>query len=207
MHINWQLREIDVKIVYYGPPLSGKTTNLEQIHARMASRSQSELISLKTQEDRTLFFDFLPLNIGEVGGLKPRFNLYTVPGQSLYRTTRRLILEDVDGIVFVADSQRSRMADNERSFKEMKRHLQSLGYRWFDIPLVLQYNKQDLPDRVSERMMARYLNPDKTLPQFTSIAIEGVGVIETLKQIVNLVLVEAQQQFMSFSQSSASSGR
>jgi hypothetical protein len=99
------------------------------------------------------------------------------------------------------------MADNERSFKEMKRHLQSLGYRWFDIPLVLQYNKQDLPDRVSERMMARYLNPDKTLPQFTSIAIEGVGVIETLKQIVNLVLVEAQQQFMSFSQSSASSGR
>jgi hypothetical protein len=201
MHINWQSREIDIKIVYYGPPLSGKTTNLEQIHARMASRQQSELISLKTEEDRTLFFDFLPLNIGQVGGLKPRFNLYTVPGQSLYRATRRLILEDVDGIVFVADSQESRLADNRRALQEMKRHMQSLGYRWFDTPLVLQFNKRDLPSRVPERLLERQLNPDQNLPTFKAVAIEGSGVIETLKRIINMVLVEAQRQFFEFSQS------
>jgi hypothetical protein len=194
MHINWREREIDIKIVYYGPPLSGKTTNLEQIHARMAGPQQSELVSLKTQEDRTLFFDFLPLDIGRIGHLKPRFNLYTVPGQSVYRATRRLILEDVDGIVLVADSQRSRLADNERSFREMKRHLHSLGYQWYQVPLVLQYNKRDVPDLLPESTLQRYLNPDGALPHFCSVAIDGVGVIETLKHIVNLVLVEAQRQ-------------
>jgi hypothetical protein len=199
MHINWEKREIDVKIVYYGPPLSGKTTNLEQIHARMSRGKRSELISLKTEEDRTLFFDFLPLNIGEVGGLKPRFNLYTVPGQSLYRATRRLILDDVDGIVFVADSQSTRMADNDRALQEMKRHLQSLGYRWFDIPLVMQYNKRDLPDAIPEMVMQRRLNPDGSLPSFASVAIEGIGVTQTLKQIINMVLVEAQRQFFELS--------
>jgi hypothetical protein len=199
MHINWKLREIDIKIVYYGPPLSGKTTNLEQIHLRMAGRQRSELVSLKTAEDRTLFFDFLPLHVGEIAGFKPRFNLYTVPGQSLYRATRRLILEDVDGIVFVADAQRSRQADNTRSLQEMKRHLHALGYRWFDLPLVMQYNKCDLPDRVSEASLEARLNPDDSLPSFCSIAIQGVGVIETLKKIINLVLVEAQQQFFAYS--------
>jgi hypothetical protein len=203
MHVNWKLREIDLKIVYYGPPLSGKTTNLEQIHQRMAGRKRSELVSLKTQEDRTLFFDFLPLEIGKVGGFSPRFNLYTVPGQSLYRATRRLILEDVDGVVFVADSQRSRMADNVRSFQEMKRHLQALGFRWFEVPLVMQYNKRDLPGVASERMLRRRLNPDGTLPEFGSIALHGKGVTETLKQIINMVLTEAQKQFVSFSHSSS----
>jgi hypothetical protein len=199
MHINWEKREIDVKIVYYGPPLSGKTTNLEQIHQRMSRGKRSELISLKTEEDRTLFFDFLPLNIGEVGGLKPRFNLYTVPGQSLYRATRRLILDDVDGIVFVADSQSTRLADNDRALQEMKRHLQSLGYRWFDIPLVMQYNKRDLPDAIPEMVMQRRMNPDGSLPSFASVAIEGIGVTQTLKQIINMVLVEAQRQFFELS--------
>jgi hypothetical protein len=194
--LNWKLREIDIKIVYYGPPLSGKTTNLEQIHQRMPKTRQSEIVSLKTQEDRTLYFDFLPLEVGEIGGFKPRFNLYTVPGQSLYRATRRLILEDVDGIVFVADSQRSRLRDNARSLQEMKRHLQSLGYRWFDIPLILQYNKRDLPNTLGQQTLDRYLNPDDSLPSFESVAITGRGVTETLKAIINLVLVEAQRQFM-----------
>ncbi len=193
MHINWKLREIDIKVVYYGPPLSGKTTNLEQVHARMAGPRRSELVSLKTAEDRTLFFDFLPLEIGQIGGLKPRFNLYTVPGQSLYRATRRLILEEVDGIVFVADSQETRLADNERSLREMKRHLHALGYRWFDVPLVLQYNKRDVPDRIPEVVLQRRLNPDSSLPHFNSVATQGTGVIETLKQIINMVLAEAQQ--------------
>ncbi|MEA3339617.1 MAG: GTPase domain-containing protein [Chloroflexota bacterium] len=193
MHINWKLREIDIKIVYYGPPLSGKTTNLEQIHARMAGPKRSELVSLKTSEDRTLFFDFLPLEVGQIGNLKPRFNLYTVPGQSLYRATRRLILEEVDGLVFVADSQRSRLADNERSLREMKRHLQALGYRWFDIPLVLQYNKRDLSRVSAESTLQRRLNPDGSLAHFSSVAIDGSGVIETLKHIINMVLTEAQK--------------
>ena len=197
MHINWKLREIDIKIVYYGPPLSGKTTNLEQIHARMSGPSQADLVSLKTEGDRTLFFDFLPLEVGEVSGLRPRFNLYTVPGQSVYRDTRRVILEDVDGLVFVADSQRTRMSDNERAFQEMKRHLQALGYRWFDMPLVLQYNKQDMMDRASLSMLHRRLNPDQTLPHFASAAVSGQGVIETLKKIINLVLVEVQRQLQS----------
>jgi hypothetical protein len=196
MHLNWKLREIDIKIVYYGPPLSGKTTNLEQIHARMPKTRESEIVSLKTQEDRTLFFDFLPLEVGEINGFKPRFNLYTVPGQSLYRATRRLILEDVDGIVFVADSQKSRLQDNVRSLQEMKRHLHSLGYRWFDIPLILQYNKRDLPTRVDTRILDRYLNPDRSLPAHESIAIRGEGVPETLKAIINHVLVEAQKQLL-----------
>jgi hypothetical protein len=197
LHINWKLREIDFKIVYYGPPLSGKTTNLEQIHKRMAGKGKSELVSLKADGDRTLFFDFLPLEVGQIGGLKPRFNLYTVPGQSIYRATRRLILEDVDGLAFVADSQQSRMADNERSLREMKRHLQSFGYRWYEIPLVLQYNKRDLRNRVPELVLQRCLNPDDALPHFSSVAIEGEGVIKTLKHMINMVLAQAQKQLLS----------
>lgn len=189
MHINWRLRELDVKIVYYGPPLSGKTTNLEQIHTRMPASRQSDLVSLKTDQDRTLFFDFLPIEMADVGGLTPRFNLYTVPGQSLYRATRRLILEDVDGIVFVADSHRLRLTDNERSFREMKRYLHTLEYRWADIPLVLQYNKRDVSNCASEAQLQRRLNPDGTLPHVCTVAVEGIGVIETLKAIVNMTLM------------------
>lgn len=204
MHINWNLREIDIKIVYYGPPLSGKTTNLQQIHQRMAGKQKSELVSLKADGDRTLFFDFLPLEVGQIGGLKPRFNLYTVPGQSIYRATRRLILEDVDGLAFVADSQRSRMADNERSLRELKRYLQSYGYRWYDIPIVLQYNKRDLANRAPKSVLQRRLNPDGALPHFTSIAIEGKGVTETLKTMINMVLAHAQDQLLKTSNSSSS---
>lgn len=194
MNMNWKRREIDFKVVYYGPPLSGKTTNLEQIHARMDKAKRSELVTLKTEGDRTLFFDFLPIDIGEISGFKPRFNLYTVPGQSSYRDTRRLILDEVDVIIFVADSQQARMADNVRAFREMKRHLNILGYNWFEMPLILQYNKQDMPDRVSETTLHRHLNPDQTLPHFNSIATEGVGVFETLKASINLVLTNLRQQ-------------
>ncbi len=194
MNLNWKLREIDFKIVYYGPPLSGKTTNLEQIHARMNKSNQSELVTLKTEGDRTLFFDFLPLNVKEISGFKPRFNLYTVPGQSIYHDTRRLILDEVDAIVFVADSQKSRLSDNRRAFKEMKRHLDNLGYNWFDLPLVLQYNKQDLPNRIPEMVLQRYLNPDNTLPYISSVAAEGIGVVETLKKCINMVLISIQDQ-------------
>lgn len=194
MRMKWKLREIDFKIVYYGPPLSGKTTNLEQIHAKMSDARRSELVSLKTEGDRTLFFDFLPIELGEIGGFKPRIRLYTVPGQSNFRDTRRLILDEVDGIVFVADSQRSRLDDNARAFEEMKRHLQTLGYNWYDIPLILQYNKRDAPDRVSEFTLQCQLNPDETLPYFTSVASEGIGVIETLKQSINMVLLKLREE-------------
>jgi signal recognition particle receptor subunit beta len=192
--MKWKLREIDFKIVYYGPPLSGKTTNLEQIHAKMSDSRRSELVTLKTEGDRTLFFDFLPIELGEIGGFKPRIRLYTVPGQSIFRDTRRLILDEVDGIVFVADSRRSRLDDNARAFEEMKRHLQTLGYNWYEIPLILQYNKRDAPDRVSEYTLQRQLNPDETLPYFTSVATEGIGVIETLKQSINMVLLKLREE-------------
>ncbi len=188
MFINWAMRQIDIKIVYYGPPLSGKTTNLEQIHARMNKTQQSDLVSLKTDGDRTLFFDFLPLELGRVGGFQPRFNFYTVPGQSMYKDTRRMILEGVDGLVFVADSQITRLADNERAFNEMQRHLQGLGFAWHDKPLVLQYNKQDAPNRVSEIILQRRLNPNRVFPYHKSVACRGEGVIETMKEIIALTL-------------------
>ena len=188
MYINWKLREIDIKIVYYGPPCSGKTTNLEKIHARMPVRNQSKLVSLKTHEDRTLFFDFLPLEIGECKGLKPRFNLYTVPGQSMYISTRHLVLEEVDGIVFVADSQHDQLCENIRAMQEMKGHLNALGYHPGTIPLVLQFNKRDLPDLSSVEKLHQNLAQSNGTPYCEAVAIQGIGVISTLKEIINLVL-------------------
>lgn len=189
MYINWRLREIDIKIVYYGPPCSGKTTNLEQIHAKLAGQ-QSKLISLKTQGDRTLLFDFLPLEIGECKGLKPRLNLYTVPGQSIYVSTRRLVLEEVDGIVFVADSQRSRLQENIQAMHEMGRHLRSFGYCPQAIPLVLQFNKRDLPDLSPVATLQQHLAPSNDIPYCEAVATQGIGITATLKQIVNLVLTK-----------------
>ncbi len=190
MYINWKLRELDIKIVYYGPPCSGKTTNLEQIHARVAGKQQAKLVSLKTQGDRTLFFDFLPLEIGECKGLKPRINLYTVPGQSIYTSTRRVVLEEVDGLVFVADSQRSRLYENVQAMHEMKEHLRALGYRPQDVPLVLQFNKRDLSYLSSVTTLQYRLAPSNNIPYFEAAATQGTGIIATLKQIVNLVLAK-----------------
>ena len=190
MYINWKLRELDIKIVYYGPPCSGKTTNLEQIHARVAGKQQAKLVSLKTQGDRTLFFDFLPLEIGECKGLKPRINLYTVPGQSIYTSTRRVVLEEVDGLVFVADSQRSRLYENVQAMHVMKEHLRALGYRPQDVPLVLQFNKRDLSYLSSVTTLQYRLAPSNNIPYFEAAATQGTGIIATLKQIVNLVLAK-----------------
>lgn len=188
MYLNWKKRELDLKIVYYGPPRSGKTTNLEQIYAKVGRKQGRRLVTLKTEGDRTLFFDFLPLEIGELKGLKPRINLYTVPGQSIYAATRRIVLEEVDGIVFVADSRRGRYYDNIQAMKEMKGHLRALGYHWQDIPLVLQFNKRDLPGVYSVETLRRSLSPTENLPYYESVAVQGIGVTATLKRIIALVL-------------------
>nr|NIO70838.1 gliding-motility protein MglA [Anaerolineae bacterium] len=148
MFINWKLREINLKIVYYGPALSGKTTNLEYIHSKLKPELRGELISLKTSEDRTIFFDFLQLEVGEIKNLKPKFNLYTVPGQVIYAASRKLVLQGTDGVVFVADSQWDRLQANVESMRSLQNNLRQLGYDPVHLPLAMQYNKRDLPDRV-----------------------------------------------------------
>ncbi|HHS97527.1 MAG TPA: gliding-motility protein MglA [Chloroflexi bacterium] len=193
MFINWRLRELNLKIVYYGPALGGKTTNLQYIHSKTDPRIRSEMVSLKTRGDRTLYFDFLQLELGRVAGLKPRFNLYTVPGQTYYTSTRKLVLQGVDGIVFVADSQAHRLEENRESFWEMRRNLRELGYDPESMPLVLQCNKRDLPNILSVSTIHEHLGLNG-VPCLESIAIRGVGVFETLKTIINLVVAKAQQQ-------------
>ena len=142
--INFATREISCKVVYYGPGLSGKTTNLQVIHQKMPQDKRTDMVSLATEGDRTLFFDFLPLNLGDIKGFKTRFQLYTVPGQVYYNSTRKLVLRGVDGIVFVADSQRSRQAENLESLQNLRQNLQDYGMNLDDIPFVLQYNKRDM---------------------------------------------------------------
>jgi len=193
MFINWKLRELNLKIVYYGPALSGKTTNLQYIHARTNPKLRSELVSLKTREDRTIFFDFLQLELGQIKGLKPKFNLYTVPGQVMYEATRRLVLQGADGIVFVVDSQMNRLADNIQAFKTMHRHLEDLGLCPQRMPCVIQFNKRDLPNLAPLSVLQRLFVSNGT-PWFESVAAEGTGVFETLKSTINLVMSQAQQQ-------------
>ncbi len=190
MYINWKSRELDIKIVYYGPPRSGKTTNLEQIHIRIARKQQARLLSLNTEGDRTLFFDFLPLELKEIRGLKPRINLYTVPGQSIYAATRRIVLEEVDGIVFVADSRPMRYYENLDAMDEMREHLRALGYEPEDIPLVLQFNKRDLTPITPAAMLYRGLAPYDNTPYYESVATQGVQVTATLQRIIKLVLAK-----------------
>ena len=193
MFINWKLREINLKIVYYGPALSGKTTNLQYIHAKTNPNIRGELVSLKTRGDRTLYFDFLQLELGQIAGLKPRFNLYTVPGQSYYVGSRRLVLQGADGIVFVADSQRERFQANLEAVKDMAENLRSLGLNPESMPLVLQCNKQDLPNAVQPSVLQRRLGMTK-VTCFPSVAIKGTGVFDTLKAIINLVVAQAQKK-------------
>lgn len=193
MFINWRLREINLKIVYYGPALSGKTTNLQYIHAKVDPKIRSELVSLKTRGDRTLYFDFLQLELGQIAGLKPRFNLYTVPGQSYYVSTRKLVLQGVDGLVFVADSQAHRLEENVASLREMRENLHQIGYDPEAIPLVLQCNKRDLPNILPVPLLRQELGLDGHLC-FESVALQGSGVFDTLKAIINLVVAQAQQQ-------------
>ncbi len=192
MYINWQLRELNLKIVYYGPALSGKTTNLEKIYRKVPANHRSDLVSLKTYEDRTLFFDFLQLELGKISGLTPKLQLYTVPGQAYYEASRKLVLRGTDGVVFVADSDPTRMRDNLEAWRNMKHHLQSFRLALDDIALVVQFNKQDLPNALDPIIYKPLMNLEK-YPVFTAIAIEGKGVFETLKAITQGVVARVQQ--------------
>ncbi|MGC8578860.1 MAG: GTP-binding protein [bacterium] len=190
--INYSSREINCKIVYYGPGLGGKTTNLQYIYDKMSPDTKGKLISLATETERTLFFDFLPLALGDIRGFKTRFQLYTVPGQVFYDASRKLILRGVDGVVFVADSQIERMDANIESLENLKVNLKENGYEFDKIPLVVQYNKRDLPNAADLQEMRSILNP-KNVPDFEAVATKGIGVFETLKAIAKLVLVEMKK--------------
>ncbi len=180
--INVAAREIHGKIVYYGPGLGGKTTNLKFIHDRIPAGTKSDLISIATETERTLFFDFLPLDLGRVHGFTIRFHLYTVPGQIRYERTRMAVLNGADGVVFVADAQRERLDDNLASLRELEQNLSRQGKRFSDHPLVLQYNKMDLPDALPAPELDRLLNKLQA-PGFEAIALQGAGVFETLREI------------------------
>ncbi|HEX7103727.1 MAG TPA: ADP-ribosylation factor-like protein [Nitrolancea sp.] len=185
--INVAAREIHGKIVYYGPGLSGKTTNLQYIHSRIPSNTKGELLSIETETERTLFFDFLPIDLGKVHGFTIRFHLYTVPGQVLYERTRVAVLNGADGVVFVADASRDRLPDNLQSLRELAQNLTAQGKRFLDYPLVMQYNKMDLPQALPTPVLDRYINTVK-VPRFEASAINGKGVFETLRAISKLVV-------------------
>ena len=185
---NWATMQMAAKIVYYGPGLCGKTTNLSFIYAKTAPGSRGEMVSLETETDRTLFFDLLPIEVGKVGGFRTRLQLYTVPGQVFYNTTRKLVLKGVDGVVFVADSQRPMAEANIESLKNLQENLRELGTELSQIPLVLQYNKRDLKNVLSADELNAALNPGGEYEWFEAVAVEGPGVFETLKAITKLTL-------------------
>ncbi|MBX9769833.1 MAG: GTPase domain-containing protein [Candidatus Obscuribacterales bacterium] len=185
--VNFPAREINCKIVYYGTGLGGKTTNLKYIHSQLAPTTRGELISLATETERTLFFDFLPLDLGTVQGFKTRFSLYTVPGQVEYNASRKLILNGVDGIIFVADSDVMRSKDNIESLDNMIENLGEYGLQLDNIPWVLQYNKRDLASAMPIERLEKELNT-RFVPSFEAVASEGLGVFATLKAISKLIL-------------------
>lgn len=185
---NWATMQMAAKIVYYGPGLCGKTTNLSFIYAKTAPGSRGEMVSLETETDRTLFFDLLPLEVGKVGGFRTRLQLYTVPGQVFYNTTRKLVLKGVDGLVFVADSQRPMAEANVESFRNLEENLRELGVDFGATSLVLQYNKRDLRNILSVDELNAMLNPQGKYEFHEAVAVEGVGVFETLKGITKLTL-------------------
>lgn len=190
--INYSSREINCKIVYYGPGLCGKTTNLQHIYDSTAPQAKGKLISLATETDRTLFFDFMPLELGTVRGFKTRFHLYTVPGQVYYDASRKLILKGVDGVVFVADSQEERMDANIESLYNLEENLKSQGYDLLKIPYVLQLNKRDLPNVSSVEELTSELNR-KNEPVYEAVASKGDGVFDTLKAVAKQVLTELRK--------------
>jgi len=190
--INYSSREINCKIVYYGPGLCGKTTNLQYVYAKTNPEAKGKMISLATETERTLFFDFLPLSLGEIRGFKTRFHLYTVPGQVFYDASRKLILKGVDGVVFVADSQIERMEANLESVENLRVNLAEQGYTLERIPYVVQYNKRDLPNIATVDELRRLINP-RNVPEFQAVAPTGVGVFDTLKSVAKLVLTELKK--------------
>jgi signal recognition particle receptor subunit beta len=190
--INYAAREINCKLVYYGPGLGGKTTNIKFVYEKTNPNSKGKLISLATETDRTLFFDFLPLDLGEIRGFRTRFHLYTVPGQVFYDASRKLILKGTDGVVFVADSQAARMDANLESLKNLELNLREQGYDLKTMPYVLQFNKRDLPTAMPFDEMKKALH-FKGEPIFEAIANKGTGVFETLKMIAKMVLMELRK--------------
>jgi len=190
--INYSSREINVKLVYYGPGLCGKTTNLHYIYKKTNPDAKGKMISLATETERTLFFDFLPLALGEIRGFKTRFHLYTVPGQVFYDASRKLILKGVDGVVFVADSQLERMEANIESIENLRINLAEQGYNLDAIPYVIQYNKRDLPNVAPVAEMNNLMNP-KDIPYFEAVATTGIGVFDTLKNLAKQVLFELKK--------------
>ena len=187
VQINFALREVNCKIVYYGPGMSGKTTNLEIVHKKAPEANKGELTSIATEGDRTLFFDFMPLDLGTIAGMRTRFQLYTVPGQVYYNSTRKLVLQGVDGLVFVADSSASKLEENLESLENLKNNLAEYGKDIREIALVIQYNKRDLPDAMTIEDLNEKLNP-WNVPHYEAVAITGEGVFPTLKCLSGLVL-------------------
>ena len=185
--INYASREINCKIVYYGTGLGGKTTNLEYVYSKVNPEEKGKMISLATETERTLFFDFLPIDLGEVKGFKTRFHLYTVPGQVYYNASRKLILKGVDGVIFVADSQAERMEANIEAMHNLYENLESYGYDLTNIPFAMQYNKRDLPNAMSMDQLRSQLNP-MGVPDFEGVAIQGQGVFETLGSVSKMVV-------------------
>jgi signal recognition particle receptor subunit beta len=186
--VNYHTKEINCKIVYYGPGLGGKTTNIQWIYQKTSAGNKGQMVSLNTENERTLFFDFLPLDLGEIRGFKTRFHLYTVPGQVFYEASRKLILRGVDGLVFVADSQVERLEANMESLESLEKNLAAQGYEAGRVPTVMQWNKRDLPNIVPTMDLSNKLNP-RRLPEFEAVAFQGEGVFETLKTISKMVLL------------------
>lgn len=191
--INYSAREISCKIVYYGPGLCGKTTNLQYIYKKINPDSKGKMISLATETERTLFFDFLPLALGQIKGFKVRFHLYTVPGQIFYDASRKLILRGVDGVIFVADSQVERMEANLESMDNLVKNLKDHGFDLEKLPYVIQYNKRDLANIVPVRELEAALNARKA-PAYEAVAAKGEGVFETLKDAAKQVIMELKKR-------------
>ena len=191
--INYSSKEINCKLVYYGPGLGGKTTNLQYIYEQTQGDLKGKMISLATETERTLFFDFLPLSLGEIRGFQTRFHLYTVPGQVFYDASRKLILKGVDGVIFVADSQSERFDANLESMENLRVNLSEHGYDLETLPLVVQYNKRDLPSSMEVEELRKHLNP-QGVTDFEAIATQGQGVFESLKTLAKQVLVALKSE-------------
>ncbi|MCK6481681.1 MAG: ADP-ribosylation factor-like protein, partial [Planctomycetes bacterium] len=187
VQINFALKEVNCKVVFYGPGKSGKTTNLEMVHKNAPANARGDLTSIATEGDRTLFFDFMPLDLGTIAGMKTKFQLYTVPGQVYYNSTRKLVLQGCDGVIFVADSSRAKLAENIESLKNLEENLAEYGKKLSEVPFVLQWNKRDAADAMPPEELDKELNWYK-VPTFEAVAFKGDGVFPTLKALSQLVL-------------------
>ena len=191
--VDFAAREINFKIVYYGPGMSGKTTNIKRVYEQLPEERKGDLVSLATEEERTLFFDFMPLELGTVGGFKTRFHLYTVPGQVFYNAARKLILRGVDGIVFIADSAPHRLRANAESLRNLRENLTGYGLELSELPLVLQFNKRDLPNALPTDMLRAVLDPDGRFERYAAAALKTEGVMESLRGVSQQVLAKLAQ--------------